>query len=469
MTLSTVQPRTILDVMALVFPRAFEGATWTAWRALLAALFALPMSEADLQVYQRCTGRQRPPEAPAKEAWLIVGRRGGKSRVAALLAVFLACFRRYTLAPGERGVVMVIATDRYQARIVFNYIVALLESTPMLARLIEGKPRVESVDLKNGISVEIHTASFRAIRGRTVVAAILDEIAFWPVDDAANPDAEILRALRPGMATIPGALLVPISSPYARRGELWHAYQRHHGKDGDPVLTWQADSRTMNPGLPASVVDEAYAADPEAAAAEYGAQFRRDLEAFVAREVIDACTVPGRFELPPLEAVSYVAFVDPSGGSSDSMTLALAHREDDRTLIDCVREARAPFSPDAVVTDFAATLQAYRVTSVTGDRYAGEWPREAFRKAGIAYALADRAKSDLYAALIPALNARRVDLLDVARLRAQLLGLERRTARGGRDSIDHAPGGHDDVANAVAGVVHQVRSGRAPGDLGITI
>jgi hypothetical protein len=35
----------------------------------------------------------------------------------------------------------------------------------------------------------------------------------------------------------------------------------------------------------------------------------------------------------------------------------------------------------------------------------------------------------------------------------QLTSLERRTSRGGRDSIDHAPGSHDDIANAVAGAL----------------
>ena len=52
---------------------------------------------------------------------------------------------------------------------------------------------------------------------------------------------------------------------------------------------------------------------------------------------------------------------------------------------------------------------------------------------------------------MPLLNSNRIELLDHPRLVAQLCGLERRTARGGRDSIDHAPGAHDDLANAVAG------------------
>jgi hypothetical protein len=120
-------------------------------------------------------------------------------------------------------------------------------------------------------------------------------------------------------------------------------------------------------------------------------------------------------------------------------------------VLDCLREASAPFSPTDIVAEFAETLGRYRVRSITGDRYAGQWPREAFGKHGITYIPAPLPKSDLYVSLLPLINSGQAELLDHERLRNQLVGLERRTARGGRDTIDHPPGGHDDVANAVAG------------------
>src|SRR5262249_40729221 len=144
---------------------------------------------------------------------------------------------------------------------------------------------------------------------------------------------------------------------------------------------------------------------------------------------------------------------DPSGGSADAMTMAVAHREDDVAVLDCGREVKLPVSPESVVAEYAALLKTYRVTSVRGDRYAGEWPRLGFRAQGIDYLPSGKNKSELYGALLPLLNSRQVDLLDNKRLVSQLLGLERRTARGGRDSIDHAPGGHDDLVNAVAGAL----------------
>ena len=248
----------------------------------------------------------------------------------------------------------------------------------MLRPLIE-RETADAIDLSNKVTLEVHTASWRAIRGYTLIGAVCDEIAFWPADDAANPDSEILAALRPAMATIPGALLVAISSPYARRGALWDAYHRHYGQEDDPVLVWRGDTQSMNPLVDQAVIAEAYERDDVSASAEYGAQFRRDIESFVSREAIDACLVPGRLELAPSSSFHHFAFVDPSGGSADSMTLAIAHHENGHGVLDALREFRPPFSPEAVVADCAALLKAYKVSDVVGDRYAGEWPASSSR------------------------------------------------------------------------------------------
>lgn len=438
-----------------VFAPWFARGEWTAWRAFLAALFGLPMDHAALEVFQRHTGRKSPPVTPFTEAALIIGRRGGKSFIMALIAVFLAAFRDYRehLQPGERATVLVIAADRRQARTIMRYIVGLLENVPMLRGQIE-RQSAESIDLARGVSIEVSTASFRTVRGYTVAAALLDEVAFWRTDEgAANPDAEIMTALRPAMATIPGAMMLMASSPYARRGELWRAYREHHGKDAAPVLVWQAGTKFMNPSVPMKVITDAYARDPASAAAEFGAEFRKDIEGFVSREIVESCVSPGVFERGHLAKIRYSGFIDPSGGSVDSMTMAIGHAEGKNVIVDCVREIPAPFNPEAVTAEFAATFKAYGITRIQGDRYAGEWPREAFTRHGITYEPSAKPKSDLYRDLLPKLASGELDLIDSDRLVNQLCGLERRTARGGRDSIDHAPGAHDDVCNAVAGLV----------------
>lgn len=432
----------------------FHGASWATWRSILRVLFALPMDEADLEAFQRLTGRATPPAEQVGEAWLLLGRRSGKTVVSALVAVFLATLRDYTgiLAPGEQGVVMCIAPDRRQGRVLLRYIMGMLDRVPALACLVVRRTQ-DAVHLSNGIVIEVHTASYRALRGYTVIAGIVDEVCFLRDETSANPDVEILNALRPAMSTVPGALLLCISSPYSRRGAAWEAWRAHWGHDGDPVLVVNADTRTMNPTVPEATIRAAYEADEVVAAAEYGAEFRRDIDAFVSREAVEACVVAERRELAPVRGMRYVAFTDMSGAGADSFTLAVAHREGEDAVLDLVREVRPPLSPEAVIADFAATLADYGVATVTGDRYAGEFPREHFRKRGITYALADRPKSDLYRDVLPAINSGRVQLLDNARLVAQWCGLERRTARSGKDSIDHGPRGHDDVANAVAGAL----------------
>ena len=225
---------TILDVMTdrRLFGRQFRGASWDGWKGFLAAVFGLDMPPALLAVYQRCTARTRPPTTPVREAWAIVGRRGGKSRMAALVAVYLACFRDYraVLVPGEVGTVMLIAADRRQARVLLRYVVAFLGSVEALAALITRQTE-DAVTLSTGIVIEIHTASFRSVRGYTVVGAVLDEVGYWRDETSANPDVEILAALRPAMSTVPGALLLGISTPYVRRGVLFDAYRQHYGRE----------------------------------------------------------------------------------------------------------------------------------------------------------------------------------------------------------------------------------------------
>ena len=188
------------------------------------------------------------------------------------------------------------------------------------------------------------------------------------------------------------------------------------------------------------------------AEAEYFAQFRTDIESFIKLDEVERCVSIGIADRPPLSGCRYRAFVDPSGGSHDSMTLAIAHKQDQLVVIDRVLERKPPFSPLSVVEQFSAILKLYRINKVDGDRYAGEWPREQFRQHGIGYEVASKSKSELYVAFLPLLTSQMVELVDQPRLIQQIVGLERRTARGGRDTVDHPPNGHDDLANVVAGV-----------------
>lgn len=443
---------TIIDLAGDLFADTFGGETMRRWRVFLRALHGLPMDADDLEIYRHHTGRSDPPTRPPREAWVVVGRRGGKSLIAGLLAVYAAAMRDYRshLAPGETAVVMCLASDRRQAAIVRRYVGGLLRSVPMLSREIAGETR-ETLELRSGTTIEVRTSTHHSVRGFTAPLVIADEIAHWYTAESERSDTETVRALRPTLATIPGAQLVCISTPYARKGALWDAYSRHFGQDGD-VLVWRGTSAEMNPTLAPSIVEEALEEDEAAARAEYLAEFRSDVEQFLSHDSLRAVTIRDRLELPYSPEFKYTAFCDPSGGSGrDSFTLAIAHTEGESTILDCIREIRPPFSPERAVAEFAATLREYRCHSVVGDRFGGSWVEERFRRVGITYELSPMTRSELYLALLPEIMSRRVELLDHSRLLSQLRGLERRTSRVGRDIVDHPRNSHDDLANAVAG------------------
>jgi hypothetical protein len=357
-----------------------SGDSWLAWRILLIACMGEQLTPEERLVFTQLTGRQSEPLQRIGEFLGVIGGRGGKSRAISGIVAFIAGLCEHpALVPGERGIVLVIAPDQRQADIVINYVDAAFRGSPILRQLIEQRTQ-RTLRLSNGIDIEVRASDFRRLRGPTYIAVIADEVAFWPTDSSTNPDSEILNAVRPGLATTGGPLFM-ISSPYARRGELWKIYDKHFGPKGDPlILVAKGTTRTFNPSLPQSVIDRAMESDPARAAAEYMAEFRRDIEGFVNIEAVRACVSAGIFERPPQRAMTYFGFVDPSGGSSDSMTLAIGHKNyaTSGVIIDAVREAKPRFSPLEVVGEFSRTLRSYNVSSVMGDKYAGVWPAEQF-------------------------------------------------------------------------------------------
>ena len=455
-------------IEALEDPRFFkpvfgDPGTWRAWEVYLRALFGLPIvDEGDLGVLRACTGLEAAPSERSRESFVICGRRSGKSTVAALLAVYLATFKDWSkvLKRGETGWIFILAVDRYQARIIKGYVTGMLEASPHFRRLVKNVLQ-EEVQLTNGVTIAVKTSNFRSVRGFTVLAAILEELAFWRSEESANPDKEILAAVRPALLTIPDSLLLGISTPYSRSGVLWEQFRAHGGKAGGPLI-WKASTMAMNPTIDKRLIELAILEDPAAGRAEYEAEWREDIEAFISHELVEAVTISGRHELPRIQGAQYVAFVDPSGGRVDSFTLAIAHAEKNgRVVLDVLRERRPPFQPSEVVAEFADALKAFKVETVQSDKYAGEWVVEAFKAHGIRVSSSELTASEIYVEFLPLVSNGTVELLDSKRLAAQFTQLERRARAGGRDLVTHYPGGHDDLANAAAGACVGVKRDEA--------
>jgi hypothetical protein len=438
----------------------FSGPTWATWRIIARLIdgdaHLLDAEEQELAL--KLTGRTVLPTVAPREIFIGAGRRGGKSRLGALAATWLAAAEYPQLSTGETAIVVHIAPDKRQAEIDLNYSRGIVTGSKLLrAELIADT--ADGLEFAHRTRLEVATASYRTVRGRTLAGAVIDESAFLRADDSALPDKELVRALRPGLLTLQGLLLV-ISSPHRKVGILYDAHRKYFGNDNqDRGLYIQASSRDLNPSLDERDIAEAMEDDPAAALSEYGGHFRADLQGFLDDATVDGAIIQGRRMLPRSLRCKHVAFADPSGGRGDSFTLAIAHAEPapegkpGRVVLDVLVAVPPPFDPESVVSGMAETLKSYGLREVTGDQYAGEWVPSMFRKYGITYKPSELTRSEIYLEVLPLFSQGRIELLDLPVLRTQLLLLERRTRAGGRDSVDHPRGAHDDHANAAAGAL----------------
>ncbi|MGZ6112610.1 MAG: hypothetical protein ACXWM3_14700, partial [Gemmatimonadaceae bacterium] len=249
-----------------------------------------------------------------------------------------------------------------------------------------------------------------------------------------------------------------LSNPAAPLGELYQWHSTYYGVDDPDVLVWNSDTLSMNPLYDSRAIARAFKKDAVVAVAEFGldgfVQFRQHSQALFDVEPLSNAITMGRRELPPVEGVKYVAFLDAAEGSrsGDSMTLGIAHGERHLAVLDLIRVADPPFSPGEVIASiFAPVLHEYGIRKIAGDRHAQGFVSAALRTCGITFEPTKLSKSELYSELLPLVNTSLVEILDNATLRSQLLALQRRSVRGGKDSIDHPAGAHDDLANVCAG------------------
>ena len=440
----------------------FDGPSWSTWRTVIKAAFAEKMSAAEIEVF-RSVAERDPPTQPVSEMVAVVGRGGGKDSIATLIATSIAVNfdpRRSKLRPGEKAVVTLLAVDRDQAGVAFSYIRGYFEEVPALAKLVKHIGG-DSIELCNRCVVEVHTNSYRSVRGRSLLCVICDEVAFWRSEDSASPDVETAGAVAPGLARIRGSMLILISTAHKRSGLLYQKWRDAYGRNDPDVLVVKGTTLQFNPTFDAKIIERQIASDPALYRAEYLSEWRDDLSSFISRDLLEASVDRGVIVRSPIDGTKYQAFADPSGGAHDSFTLGISHREKDGSIVlDLLFERHAPFNPSEVTEEIAALLKSYRCTHVTGDKYAARWVTEAFAKAGIRYRQSDADRSAIYLDALPLFTSGRARLIDSARLVMQFAALERRTFSTGRDRVDHGKAGRDDAANAAAGAM--VLASRAP-------
>ena len=284
----------------------------------------------------------------------------------------------------------------------------------------------DSIELVNGVCIEVHTNSYRSVRGRSLLCAIFDEVAFWRSEDSQNPDFEVAGAIAPGLARIPDSELILISSAHKRSGLLYQKWKDHYGRDDPDVLVVRGGTLQFNPTFNAKIIERQLLADRALYGAEYLCEWRDDLSTFISRQLLEAAVDPGVTVRPPRDDLRYFAFADPSGGVHDSFALGIAHRDEinNAVVLDLLFEKFAPLNPYETASEIAALLKEYHCAEVIGDAYAAKWVTDAFARIGVTYRKSDADRSAVYLDVLPLFTAGRARLLDSPRLVGQLAGLD---------------------------------------------
>jgi hypothetical protein len=429
-------------------------ATWQNWGTVLRVIYGLKLAQKRAEFVKKVTGRDlnKLPK-DFKTILLLVGRRGGKSKISGLMAAYEACLsgREKCLSPGEIGLVSVVAPTRLQSQIIKSYIRSAL-SSPMLEQEITNET-TWSFELSNGVVIQILSGSFQSVRGFTQLCVIVDECCYFHLSEEGKvrSDIELIRAIRPALATS-GGRLIAVSTKYAPRGWAYGTWKKHYGNNNSQILVVDAPSKLMNPTLDQAIIDAAIAEDRTAAMSEFMNQWREDIQIFLPIDVIEGVVVKNRFQLLPKQGRRYFGFVDISGGRSDDGALAIGHKEGESVVEDFCKRYKAPYNPYSVISQMVGECRKYGIRRVVGDNYSAEFVAEAFRSNRIGYEKCPLPKSQLYLELLPTICSGKIELLDDLFAVQQLARLERRTRSGGKDSVDHPTGGKDDVANTIAGL-----------------
>jgi hypothetical protein len=421
--------------------------------AVLKSLYGVPLDPMELDIFKRGTGRELYIPTEHAELSLLAGRQSGKTSVVAALIALFEAFQDHGVPSGQRAYVLIIAPVIQQASTAFRFISQYILNSPILSQSVL-KIKKNEIELKNGVVIACRACSYSSVRGVPVICAVLDELAFWRhKENSANPESEVIAAIRPAMATLSNTKLIKISTPFRKEGTLWSEFQ-HRGQL--PYYVWRVTSEEMNPAISKSFLDKARAANEETFRREHLAEFVDQNSGWITPELLEPCIMHGRRELPRVSHGTYAAAIDPAFQGSD-FGFAILHRSD-RGDVSVACELRWT-GTKAIHLDFAIVceqirmkLDQYGINSLVGDQHCFAILKQHFARLNIFYrerSFTSGTRASLFGNLRQLIIQRKIAIVDDPELLRQFRSLEEVRAANG--NIDIRPArSKDDVAIAVA-------------------
>jgi hypothetical protein len=411
-----------------------------------------------------------------REAWIVAGRRAGKtSAVASTCVAYEAALGGHEahIRPGQTALCFLIAQDMRMARNSLGFIRAVLDSSPVMKKLMRGPGTADRIDLKNGITIAVVPPTMKSVRGYACPIAIMDEVGVWYQDaESANPDYEVWRSVKPGQLQFPDALLIGISSPWSKQGLLYSYFEA--GTDGcrahlserarfADCLVWHGTTAGMgNPAVREEWLRQQRDQDPQAFERECLAVFQDSVSGFLNSTFLRLAVDQGIIERPPQKRAFHMAAAD-AGFRRDAFGFAIAHADErGMVVLDVLRRwvgtPERPINPRTIFAELVPVMRAYGVTSVATDQYHFESLHQLALEYGFGLeevTFTGQSKSSIYGDLQMLVNQQRIRLLDDPEALRELRSLERVLSGGGTVQITAPVGQHDDMATVIALCAHR--------------
>lgn len=410
----------------------------------------------------------------AEDVTLCVGRRSGKSQsVSALILAYEALCGGHQAYVGKKqaALILQVAQDLATARAnLRQFVLGWLEGSPIGKKELgnyKSTVTADSIRLKQSL-ITVGPPSIK-LRSQGIAIANLDELAFVATGkDAAAPDFEIERAVRPAMAQFPHRKIIKTSTPWIEEGLLWDAlqigtkgYKLPADKRGaySKTIVLKAPTAAMgNPKLPKSYLVQELAKDPSAFRREYLAEASKSVSGFLKVELLRAAITKGISRRSPNPRYLHIAVLDPAF-RRDAFAFCIGHLEHGRFVLDFSQAWRGtpqqPLSPMVAMSAIADVCRSYNAKFVYSDQYHLESLTELAQQVGmiiIPSPLTNMLKKTMWGGFESFLLQQKVDLLDLDDVITELAKMEKRLTPFGQVQFG---GLHDDTATVIALCLHK--------------
>lgn len=435
----------------------------------------------EVELYEYMTGKPYVKNVPGliSDVDLIIGRRGGKSSISAILALFAAIKENWKpyLSKTPHATVLILSHGKEFSQEILEIIRELVNQSPILSRLmnkkkkntqstfnlqvpffgmLEGKRIIEYSRVK----IKVGAASKRTTRGEAVCFSLNDEIAFWRSDEKhAEKDDDIIRAIRPSMGQFKGkAMMIKLSSPGIKQGILYNEYQNRFELPPS-FAVFKAPSWVWNNMLEDKFLNTEYALDPAGFASEYRSDFVDSLSDFISAEQVDMCVLKKTDSLPPEPRktdVVYTAAIDAAfKGDRFAFTIMgwMGARLKQYVVKTWQGNRREPVKAKEVAQYISNICRDYGVSRVHADQYAFQPLKEIFEQYGLTLIetpFTPNFKKQIFFNLKSMIHNLKIDLLDHPITISEIKQLQVEQSSTGMVRIGHPPGGHDDCADVTA-------------------